>query len=309
MPHKNVGLPKYKRTAVPWDLYQYQAQYNEKLTSRYCQLWYEGQWLHRGATWPHWEDDWGSHPGGGWDFFFSPTPCPDRLRGSPSLKSNGYRGFFLLGLSGRVVKESAKVKQWAELYLHSPNTSSWRGDQLSTGTTVPLPLPLRGSKRWASYKLALKAMRIEFGSSVSIVTRLPAGRPKFDSWQGHGYFHLHNRLHTRYGAQLASYTMGTEDSYPEGKTAGAWSWPLTSTSAEVQYAWRYTSTPQYVFMAWCLVKHRDNFTFTFTLCSKYYPNPLDRFGPNSANPLQRLDDNGWRQNSLDWLTKQRYNCT
>jgi hypothetical protein len=28
-------------------------------------------------------------------------------------------------------------------------------------------------------------------------------------------------------------------------------------------AWRYTSTPQYVFMAWCLVKHKD-FTFTFT---------------------------------------------
>jgi hypothetical protein len=24
----------------------------------------------------------------------------------------------------------------------------------------------------------------------------------------------------------------------------------------------YTSTPQYAFMAWCLVKHRDNFNFT-----------------------------------------------
>jgi hypothetical protein len=24
--------------------------------------------------------------------------------------------------------------------------------------------------------------------------------------------------------------------------------------------------PQYVFMAWCLVKHRDKFTFTFYLC-------------------------------------------
>jgi hypothetical protein len=24
--------------------------------------------------------------------------------------------------------------------------------------------------------------------------------------------------------------------------------------------WSYTSTPQYAFMAWCLVKHRDNFT-------------------------------------------------
>jgi len=25
--------------------------------------------------------------------------------------------------------------------------------------------------------------------------------------------------------------------------------------------------PQYVFMAWCLVKHRDNFTFTFIIQS------------------------------------------
>jgi hypothetical protein len=27
--------------------------------------------------------------------------------------------------------------------------------------------------------------------------------------------------------------------------------------------WSYTSTTQYAFMAWCLVKHRDNLTFTF----------------------------------------------
>jgi hypothetical protein len=32
-------------------------------------------------------------------------------------------------------------------------------------------------------------------------------------------------------------------------------------SAEVKNAWSYTSTPPYVFIAWCLVKHRDNFTF------------------------------------------------
>jgi hypothetical protein len=42
--------------------------------------------------------------------------------------------------------------------------------------------------------------------------------------------------------------------------------PLPPASAEVN-AWSYTSTPQYVFMAWCLVKHRDNFTFTFTFFS------------------------------------------
>jgi hypothetical protein len=35
-------------------------------------------------------------------------------------------------------------------------------------------------------------------------------------------------------------------------------------SAEVKNAWSYTSTPQYVFMASCLVQHRDNFTFTLS---------------------------------------------
>jgi hypothetical protein len=40
-------------------------------------------------------------------------------------------------------------------------------------------------------------------------------------------------------------------------------------SAEVKNAWSYTSIPLYVFMAWCLVKHRDNFTFfTFTTASR-----------------------------------------
>jgi hypothetical protein len=38
-------------------------------------------------------------------------------------------------------------------------------------------------------------------------------------------------------------------------------------SAGVKNAWNYTSTSQYVFMAWCLVKHSDNFTFFFTFYS------------------------------------------
>jgi hypothetical protein len=33
-------------------------------------------------------------------------------------------------------------------------------------------------------------------------------------------------------------------------------------SAKVKNAWSYTSIPRYVFMVWCLVKHRDNFTYT-----------------------------------------------
>jgi hypothetical protein len=33
---------------------------------------------------------------------------------------------------------SAEVKECVELYLHSPNTSSWHGAYLSTGTTLPI---------------------------------------------------------------------------------------------------------------------------------------------------------------------------
>jgi hypothetical protein len=36
-------------------------------------------------------------------------------------------------------------------------------------------------------------------------------------------------------------------------------------SAEVKNAWSCTSTPQYAFMPWCLVKYRDNFTFYLIL--------------------------------------------
>jgi hypothetical protein len=36
--------------------------------------------------------------------------------------------------------------------------------------------------------------------------------------------------------------------FPGGKSAGAWSWPLT-TNAEVKKMWVYISTPSYVFMA------------------------------------------------------------
>jgi hypothetical protein len=39
-------------------------------------------------------------------------------------------------------------------------------------------------------------------------------------------------------------------------------------SAKVKNAWLYISTSQYAFMARCLVKHRDNFTFTYL--SSYY---------------------------------------
>jgi len=38
---------------------------------------------------------------------------------------------------------------------------------------------------------------------------------------------------------------------------------LPSSSAEFKECVELTSHLQYVFLAWCLVKHRDSFTFTF----------------------------------------------
>jgi hypothetical protein len=49
--------------------------------------------------------------------------------------------------------------------------------------------------------------------------RLPAGA---------GNFSRHRRVQNDSGAHPASYPMGTRGSFPGGKTAGAWSWPITS---------------------------------------------------------------------------------
>jgi hypothetical protein len=61
------------------------------------------------------------------------------------------------------------------------------------------------------------------------------------------------------GVHPASYPMGTGCSFPGDKAAGAWSWPLTSTSCRDQECVGTYLHSQHVFMAWCLVKHRDNF--------------------------------------------------
>jgi hypothetical protein len=97
-----------------------------------------------------------------------------------------------------------------------------------------------------------------YGMDVRMIgVRLPAGA---------GNYPLHHRIQTGSGAHPASFPIGSGSSFPGGKTAGAWSSPLTSTYCRGQRKYSYNSTPPppYVFMACCLVKHRDNFTFTLT---------------------------------------------
>jgi len=63
------------------------------------------------------------------------------------------------------------------------------------------------------------------------------------------------------GAHPASYPVGTADSYPRVKRPGREAEQSPPSSAEVKNTCSSASTPKYVFMVWCLVKHRDNFTF------------------------------------------------
>jgi hypothetical protein len=74
-----------------------------------------------------------------------------------------------------------------------------------------------------------------------------------------------NHVQIGSGAHPVSYPKCGGGSFLGSKAGGSWSWPfrlhLVSTRKN---AWSYTSIPQYVFMAWYLLKYREKFTFTFT---------------------------------------------
>jgi hypothetical protein len=58
--------------------------------------------------------------------------------------------------------------------------------------------------------------------------------------------------------------MGTRGSFPGGKSAESWNWPLTS--PKQKNVWIYTSTPSPNMTSWHGVQlQHKNFTFTFNL--------------------------------------------
>jgi hypothetical protein len=78
-------------------------------------------------------------------------------------------------------------------------------------------------------------------------------------------FQLVARRYTDWAISGRNYSLRyrLQDGYPIG--AEGFLWPKSDgdhsppSSAEVKNAWSYTSTPPYVFTAWRLTKHRDNF--------------------------------------------------
>jgi hypothetical protein len=74
-----------------------------------------------------------------------------------------------------------------------------------------------------------------------------AGRQGFHSSQGYS-------IETGSGALPALYTIGTGGSFPGNNAAGACSWSPAFIKCRGQEWWSYTSTPPFVFMAYCLIK-------------------------------------------------------
>jgi hypothetical protein len=59
------------------------------------------------------------------------------------------------------------------------------------------------------------------------------------------------------GAHPASYPISTK-----GEAAGSEANHSPPSSVEAKNVWSCTSTPPFLFMAWCLIKHTDKFAFT-----------------------------------------------
>jgi hypothetical protein len=81
---------------------------------------------------------------------------------------------------------------------------------------------------------------------------------------GAGNFSLHHRVQNGSGAYPASYPMGIRGFFP-----GGWSGRCVKLTTQFHLMPRsrmrgaIPPLPQYVFMAWCFVKYRDSFTFTW----------------------------------------------
>jgi hypothetical protein len=74
---------------------------------------------------------------------------------------------------------------------------------------------------------------------------------------GAGNFSLHHRIQNGSGAHPASYPMGIRGSVPGSKAIGRKADHSPPSSAEVKECVELSPLPQYAFMAWCLVNHRD----------------------------------------------------
>jgi hypothetical protein len=120
--------------------------------------------------------------------------------------------------------------------------------------------------------LLLASLELWYCLSQMFVSRYSCGldrRLGFDFRQGRDFSLLHS-VQTGSGVHPASCPVGTGWIFCRAKQAGAWSWPLIFTYRD-EVLWRCTSTPQYVIIVGCLIKHRNNFTFFYLFFTTEVP--------------------------------------
>jgi hypothetical protein len=83
-------------------------------------------------------------------------------------------------------------------------------------------------------------------------------------------FTLQHHVQTGSGAHAASYPVGTGALSLGVKQLGHEADHSPIYSAEAKECMELYLHPQYNFMVWCLVKHRDKFTFTFIMFSNTF---------------------------------------
>jgi hypothetical protein len=97
---------------------------------------------------------------------------------------------------------------------------------------------------------------------ISNYTGCTNGVLGFDSRRGLGIFLFSTASRTALGpTQPRKWVPGA---HPLGVKRAGHEADHSSLVPRSKNAWSYTSTPQYVFVAWCLVKHRGNFYFYLT---------------------------------------------
>jgi hypothetical protein len=83
------------------------------------------------------------------------------------------------------------------------------------------------------------------------------------------FFSLRHHFQTVSGAHPGSYQMATGALSEDLKRPGRETDHLPPSRAELKNAGVVSPLLQYVYMAWCFDKHRDNFTFTLSFYLKH----------------------------------------
>jgi len=161
---------------------------------------------------------------------------------------------------------SAKIcSVWKQITFSENSLIMWCLMQcLVCKVTFTVVLPYEVHVSWQDCTLTVSQFNWDeeyvqnWSGAVSIETNLRAGRPGFSSRQGQSwnfFFSTASRPALRPTQPPIQRVLGTLT--PGVKRSGRdvnYSHP---SSAEVKNAWSCTSSPQYVFMALCVVKHSD----------------------------------------------------